>query len=80
VLDTNTLAPGSPLTYDALAAVLVAGGFTASWNIRARNGDIAMTGSTQARNVTVSADTGRHFGHGRRQRCDTRRDQHLGRP
>ena len=57
VLDTNTLAPGTPQTYDALAATLNAGGFTA-WNIRARTGDIAMTGLTQARNVTVSADTG----------------------
>ena len=58
VLDTNTLAAGTPQTYDALAAALNAGGFTASWNIRARTGDIDMTGITQARNVTVSADTG----------------------
>jgi hypothetical protein len=57
VLDTNTLAPGTPQTYDALAGVLNAGGF-ASWNIRARNGDIDMTGLSQARNLTVSADTG----------------------
>ena len=58
VLDTNTLAPGSAQTYDALATLLNAGGFTDSWNIRSRSGDIDMTGLTQARSVTVSADAG----------------------
>ena len=58
VLDTNALSPTSAQTYDALAAALAAGGFNKSWDIRARSGDIFMTGLTQARNVTVSADTG----------------------
>jgi hypothetical protein len=49
-LDTNALSPTSAQTYDALAAALVAGGFNKSWDIRARSGDIFMTGLTRARN------------------------------
>jgi filamentous hemagglutinin len=58
VLDTNSLSTSAPQNYDAIASLLIAGGFGKSWNIRARTGDIDMTGLTQAQNVTVSADTG----------------------
>jgi filamentous hemagglutinin family protein len=61
ILDTNSLdqpSTGALLTYDQLAAVLNGGSFTRSWNIRARSGDILMSGLSQARSVTVSADTG----------------------
>jgi filamentous hemagglutinin len=58
VLDTKSLDPaqGAPMSYGALAAILDAGGFTQSWNIRARTGDISITGLSQARSVMVSAD------------------------
>ncbi|MTD94380.1 filamentous hemagglutinin N-terminal domain-containing protein [Hyphomicrobium sp. xq] len=52
-LDTRSLAD-----YDALAAVLVAGGFSKSWDIRARIGNITMAGLSRARSLTVSTDTG----------------------
>ena len=56
VIDTKRL--DTTQTYDALASVLVSGGFGKSWDIRAHSGDITMTGLTQARSVTVSADAG----------------------
>ena len=61
VLDTISLdVPTSPtyagLSYDSLASMLVSGGFGKSWDIRARSGNITMTGLTQAQSVSVSAD------------------------
>jgi filamentous hemagglutinin len=58
VLDTNNLSTTAAESYDTIASLLVAGGFQKSWNIRATSGDIAMTGQTVARSVTVSADSG----------------------
>ncbi len=65
-IDTNSLdasSTGSSMSYDQLASLLDASGFTTSWNIRARSGNIAMTGNsttteTLANNVTISTDTG----------------------
>ncbi|WP_195930276.1 filamentous haemagglutinin family protein [Hyphomicrobium album] len=53
IFDSATLA-----SYDTLASELVAGGFTKSWDIRVRSGNIVMSGLTKARDVTVAADQG----------------------
>lgn len=44
--------------YDTLAARLNAGRFTRSWNLRLRSGDVAITGLSTTRSLTVGADTG----------------------
>jgi filamentous hemagglutinin family protein len=58
-IDTNSLdklSTGALMTYDWLATVLNNGNFSKSWDIRARSGDILMSGLSQARSVTVSLD------------------------
>jgi filamentous hemagglutinin family protein len=62
-LDGRTVNGVALSSYDAIAAALNAGGFARSWDIRARSGDVDITGSTpgnetRSRSVTVSADTG----------------------
>ena len=57
-LDVSTSPTSVGLSYDSLASMLLAGGFGKSWNIRARAGNITMSGLTQAQSVTVSTDSG----------------------